>query len=48
MVGIISLVGALVAGGQLKFSSVTASTSVPSLYSGSGQPEESNHASTLC
>lgn len=48
MVGIISLVGALVAGGQLKFSSVTASTStMPSLNSGSGQPEESNHASTV-
>ena len=48
MVGIISLVGALVAGGQLKFSSVTVFNSMPSLYSGSGQSEESNHASTLC
>lgn len=47
MVGIISLVGALVAGGQLKFSTVTTSTSMPSLYSGSGHSEESNQASTV-
>lgn len=47
MVGIISLVGALVVGGQLKFSTATTSTSMPSLYSGSGQSEESNHASTV-
>eukprot|EP01018_Ginkgo_biloba_P016129 Gb_14861 [translate_table: standard] len=48
VVGILCLLGALVAGGQLKFSSLTATASaLPSLYSGSALLEEGNPASTV-
>ncbi|KAH9311229.1 hypothetical protein KI387_026264, partial [Taxus chinensis] len=48
VVDIVSLLGALVAGGQLKFSRSTISAApLPSVHSGGSLPEENNHSSSV-